>query len=322
MKSPNQTKNSVSVIGAGIIGLTSAIALQEAGFRVKIFADKKFDQTLSNKVGAVWFPYSIEPKIKTDRWAGVSYARYLKESSFAKGVSMIPFLNAYNDLKEEEWVKHLPPGTVREATEKELPKGMEKGLIAEVPLAEPPLYLPYLFEKFIDVGGEFELRTFDSLEEMNQLGSFVINCTGLGARALCKDKDLHPMRGQILRTEKMGVSSFADPTKKGALSYIINRSQDAVIGGTDYDNDWNENEDARDTDLILNRLKAFGVSTPPKVLEILVGLRPKRSAVRFQFDPQYPRIFHNYGHGGAGFTVAWGCALELAEELRKKVSFQ
>lgn len=326
MKSPTSTSSkpseikSATIIGSGIIGLTSAIALQEAGFQVKIFAKEIFGHTLSHKVGAVWFPYSIEPKKKTDRWAAVSYARYQEESAYAEGVSMIPFLNSYKDLSEEEWVKQLPPGTVREASFSELPTGMEKGLIADVPLAEPPRYLPYLFRKFLDNGGEFELKVFKTLKDLASVDEWVINCTGLGAMELCGDQDLHPMRGQILRTEKMNIPSFADPIRKGALTYIINRSQDSIIGGTDYEDDWNEEEDPNDTQLILGRLKSFGIQSSPQVIETLVGLRPKRKAVRFEFDEQFPRIFHNYGHGGAGFTVAWGCALELAEILHHKTS--
>ncbi|GMQ30453.1 FAD-dependent oxidoreductase [Algoriphagus confluentis] len=306
---------SVSVIGSGIIGLTAAIALQEAGFTVRLLAKEKFHLTLSHKVGAVWFPYTIEPRKKVDRWAAVSYERYQKESAYASGVSMISFLNAYKDLKEEEWVRQLPIGTVREASRDELPKGMEKGLIADVPLTEPPLYLPYLFGKFLESGGEFEQKTFENLAQLENLGGLVVNCTGLGAKDLCQDEDLQPMRGQILRAEKLDIPSFADPTRKGALSYIIKRSQDSIIGGTDYDQDWNEKEDPEDTSKILSRLRGFGIAEPPKILETLVGLRPKRSSVRFEFDRDFPHIFHNYGHGGAGFTVAWGCALELAEIL-------
>ena len=84
-------KEPINVIGSGIIGLTSAIALQEAGFRVKLYAKEKFVHTLSHKVGAVWFPYTIEPKKKTDQWAAISYERYKEESAYAEGVSMIPF---------------------------------------------------------------------------------------------------------------------------------------------------------------------------------------------------------------------------------------
>ncbi|MDX5338758.1 MAG: FAD-binding oxidoreductase [Cyclobacteriaceae bacterium] len=309
----------ITVVGSGIIGLSSAIALQESGFRVHLVTKELWPFTLSAKVGAVWFPYAIEPLEKSSIWAAVSYHRYAAESGKAEGLSFIPFLNAYKNEKNEEWVNQLPPGTVRKAAPEELPKGMEKAFIAEVPLVEPRLYLPYLFEKFISKDGTLEQINISNLSELANLDAWVINCTGLGARAICRDEDLHPMRGQILRTEKLTISSFAEPTKKGALTYVINRSQDTVIGGTDYDQDWNEQEDPEDTVKILSRLQGFGISQQPKILETLVGLRPKRSAVRFEFDPVFPNVFHNYGHGGAGFTVAWGCALDLAEIFKAKL---
>lgn len=109
---------------------------------------------------------------------------------------------------------HLPPKTVRETTASELPKGMEKGLIADVPLTKPPLYLPYLFDQFLNQGGGFELRTFSSLEELASLDTLVVNCTGLGAKTLCQYEDFRPMQGQILQAKKLNIHSFADPTKK------------------------------------------------------------------------------------------------------------
>ena len=88
-----------------------------------------------------------------------------------------------------------------------------------------------------------------------------------------------------------------------------------MSGGTDYEQEWKENADPADTEKIMNRLAESGMSPNPKVLEVIVGLRPARSQVRFEFDPAYPNVFHNYGHGGAGFTVAWGCAMEMATLL-------
>src|SRR5690606_32626349 len=131
------------------------------------------------------------------------------------------------------------------------------------------------------------------------LDEIVINCTGLGAKGICNDKDLHPMRGQILRCKKMSLPSFVNSTLKGSLSYIIQRSHDSIIGGTDYENDWNEEVDPTDTTLILNRLKALDLEIKnPQIEEVLVGLRPRRRCVRFEFDPEFANVFHNYGHGG------------------------
>jgi D-amino-acid oxidase len=309
---------SVTVVGSGIIGLTSAIALQEAGFQVKIIAKESFEYSLSNKVGAIWFPFEIAPKEKTNTWATQSYTRYLKDLNSTSGVSVIPFINAYTADSNTDWKEQLPKGKVREATKEELPKGMDQALYAEVPLVEPGMYLPYLFNQFLAKGGQFQIDLISSLVEMTKLNDLVVNCTGLGAKEICQDPELYPIRGQILRCEKLEEVSFADPTNKGALRYIINRSNDTIIGGTDYENDWNPEINPDDTALILKRIKDSGILQSPKILEELVGLRPKRTAVRFEFDQDFPSIFHNYGHGGAGYTVAWGCALELVEILKKE----
>lgn len=311
----------VLVVGCGIVGLTTAIKLQEKGFKVKIIAEEPYNKTLSSKVAAIWFPFEIYPKEKVNKWSALTYKEYQVDEKEDNGVSFIPFITAYNNESNIDWIHQLPKGTVREASPEELPQGIEKAYISIVPLAEPPLYLPYLFNRFIDNGGTFTNQKIKSLKELTSLNTWVVNCTGLGAKELCNDEDLQPMRGQILRCAKMHIPSFADSTHKGALTYVVNRSEDCIIGGTDYENDWNTNVEPSDTNLIKKRLLQSGLSKEtPKIIEEVVGLRPKRSAVRFDFDENFPYIFHNYGHGGAGFTVAWGCAIELAEifELKTK----
>lgn len=310
---------SITVLGCGIVGLTSALKLQEKGFRVTIIAKESHEKTLSNKVGAIWFPFEIQPKEKANKWASWAYTEYLNDVKAENGVSFIPFMTSYDKESNTDWTQQIPTGAVRKAKPSELPKGIETAYISTVPLAEPRVYLPYLFSRFLAAGGIFKEQLISSLQEAVTLDEFIVNCTGLGAKELCQDADLSPMRGQILRCEKMGVPSCAESNKKGALSYVINRSEDCVIGGTDYENDWNTEVEESDTKVIISRLLELGLSPKaPKIIEEIVGLRPKRSAVRFEFDTDFPTIFHNYGHGGAGFTVAWGCAIELAEGLAQK----
>ncbi|ASW74350.1 amino acid oxidase [Chryseobacterium piperi] len=304
----------VTVVGCGIIGLTSAIALQERGWKVRLLAKERFEDTLSQKVGAIWFPFAINPIEDANRWGSRSYQRYLQEQLPDNGVSFIPFTVVYNTSSDTSWTQKLPEGSVRDAVEKELPLGAETAYVATVPLAEPWLYLPNLFERFLANGGMFEKLEIDTLKQLSELDAYVVNCTGLGAKSICQDEELLPMRGQILRTEQFDVHSCVNSTRNNALSYVIRRSTDCIIGGTDYLNDWNMETDDHDTNLILTRFHEAGISMEnPVILEKVVGLRPKRHEVRFTFDPQYPNVFHNYGHGGSGFTVAWGCALELAE---------
>jgi D-amino-acid oxidase len=315
----HEVMKSVTVIGCGVIGLTTAIKLQEKDFKVTIITKESVNSTLSSKVGAIWFPFEIHPKDKANKWSAVTYKEYQVEEKQGKDVSFIPFITAFNNESNIDWTYQLPKGSVRKALPKELPKGIDTAYISIVPLAEPHLYLPYLFHRFIDNGGILEKRKITSLHEASTLNNYIINCTGLGAKELCNDEDLQPMRGQILRCRKMDIPSCADSTKKGALSYVIKRSNDCIIGGTDYENDWNTKVEKSDTKLIIKRILQGGLSQEaPEVIEEIVGLRPKRSCVRFEFDKNIPNIFHNYGHGGAGFTVCWGCAIELAEILDLK----
>ena len=310
---------SVTVLGCGIVGLTTSLKLQEKGFDVTIISKEHFNKTLSSKVGAIWFPFEIHPKEKANKWATLAYKEYQLDVKEGNGVSFIPFITSYNNESNTDWTKQLPNGTVRKAFASELPKGIKTAHVSIVPLAEPLSYLPYLFKCFLENGGIYKEQKIENLKEASTLDILVVNCTGLGAKELCNDTDLQPMRGQILRCKKMDIPSCADSIKKGALSYVISRSHDCVIGGTDYENDWNTNIEKKDTELILNRIINGGLSqNTPEVLEEIVGLRPKRSAVRFEFDENYSNIFHNYGHGGAGFTVAWGCAIELAELFASK----
>ncbi len=309
--------NKVTVVGSGIVGLTTAICLQEKGFQVRIVAKDPHQNTLSHQVGAIWFPFEVQPAKKAHRWAALAYERYLKEQTLDCGVSFIPFISAYTPESDNSWINQLPAGTVRELKPEELPAAIQQAHEAMVPLAEPHKYLPYLFNRFIENGGSFEQCIIHSMEELSQLDSQVINCTGLGAKALCQDEDLHPMRGQILRCEKMNNPAIVNSTNRGSLSYCIVRSEDCIIGGTDYENDWNRHIDPSDTQMILDRFNSFGFEQTPVILEEIVALRPRRSAVRFEFDAHFTNVFHNYGHGGAGFTVAWGCAEELSEILSK-----
>jgi D-amino-acid oxidase len=54
----------------------------------------------------------------------------------------------------------------------------------------------------------------------------------------------------------------------------------------------------------------------PPVLAERVGLRPfRKSGVRLERDQLRDgrAVIHNYGHGGGGFTLSWGCAREVLE---------
>ena len=69
----------------------------------------------------------------------------------------------------------------------------------------------------------------------------------------------------------------------------------------------------------LYRLARAGLSVPreARVITERVGLRPCRPEVRLEAEtlPGGRVLWHNYGHGGAGVTLSWGCARELTAAL-------
>jgi len=308
----------ITVVGSGIIGLTTAISLQKVGFQVAIITKELYNNTLSSIVGAIWFPYSVEPIQKANQWAATAFHHYEAEVGKAEGVSMLPFKVLSVPGQDNSWVDHLPKENITKSSE-DLPLGYNEAITAMVPLIEPPLYLPYLVELFTQNGGTIKQLTITSLEELKALNNVVVNCTGLGAKEICNDEHLFAMRGQILQAEKLDHDPIVSQAVKGELSYLINRSQDSIIGGTDYDHDYNLNPEEADTNLIIDRIKKLGVTSEIKLKNILVGLRPKRYSIRCEQDEKQANIYHNYGHGGAGFTVAWGCAEHIATLINKSL---
>ncbi len=103
--------------------------------------------------------------------------------------------------------------------------------------------------------------------------------------------------------------------------YIIPRRDCVVLGGSAEPHNYNLQIDDALTQAIFDRTQ----KVDPKIkksnlVKVETGLRPYRSEIRLE-KAQNRNIIHNYGHGGSGFTVSWGCAqkvLEIIEVLKSK----
>jgi D-amino-acid oxidase len=313
------TNREIRVLGGGISGLTTAYCLLEAGYPVQIWSKEFYDQTTSAVAAAVWFPYAAEPMEKVSQWSYQTYEFLVGLASVkGSGVRMIDFMVLSEEGRKDEWRTSLPAAAVRTAQARELPASYNKGYIAHVPLADTSLYLPYLFKQVQQRGGQFTRALVSRPEELLEEGVITINCTGLGSGLLFNDTELYPIRGQVLSIpKKFDTLSMVDSMHTGQLAYIIEREADYILGGTDYAYDYDERERAADIDQILDRCaKLQPAIGHPENYTVKVGLRPKRSAIRCEWDTRWP-IIHNYGHGGAGYTVSWGCALEVKRLLEK-----
>jgi D-amino-acid oxidase len=205
----------------------------------------------------------------------------------------------------------LPPG--------ELPPGYASGHRVTLPRIEMPVYLAWLEGRFLAGGGALEPRALRSLDEALAASPLVVNCSGLGARELAGDPSMHPIRGQVVRVENPGIERFWLDESEGEVTYVIPRTRDVVLGGTAEEGARELAPDPEVARRIVERCAALEPRLAgARVLGHAVGLRPGRPAVRLerQLLAGGARCIHNYGHGGSGVTISWGCADEVVALAR------
>ena len=182
------------------------------------------------------------------------------------------------------------------------------------PLTDTTIYLDYLATRFRKAGGEIHANVrFEKLEDVDAQFDLVVNCAGIGARKLLQDFDLEPHRGQVAIVPRIEGLSTAIVCDDEPLMYAIPRTNDCVFGGTNELSD-NLAADPTTTARIVTECSRVLNTEKPRVLAERVGLRPfRKSGVRIERGrlADGRTVIHNYGHGGAGFTLSWGCAREV-----------
>ena len=146
----------------------------------------------------------------------------------------------------------------------------------------------------------------------------VVNCTGLDSGKLLDDKEVYPIRGQVLRV-KSDIKEMHLDQQIPTLAYIVPRSNDMILGGVAQRDNWDISSKSEDSEFILKKCSEILPDLADiEIIEELVGLRPGRTSVRLDKEIISGRpLIHNYGHGGSGVTLSWGCAdsvVELANE--------
>jgi D-amino-acid oxidase len=318
----------VAIIGAGVSGLTCGVVFVERGYRTAIFAKDIGQQTTSSVAAAVWFPYHVEPAERVIPLALETYRVLLDLTPFSEsGVAIIEsrqFLRT-GEIEIPDWAIPLgarPLSSVATGLRPVLDRAQrggysfKSGFSLRVPLMDTTIYLDYLAARFRKAGGEIHANVrFKKLEDVDAKFDLVIDCAGIGARELVNDPDLEPHRGQVAIVPKIESLSAAIVCDDAPLMYAIPRANDCVFGGTNEVSD-NLTVDSETTSRILAECGRVLNIDKPTVLAERVGLRPfRRSGVRLERDrlANGRTVIHNYGHGGAGFTLSWGCAREVLE---------
>lgn len=318
MTASGQPANIV-VVGAGIIGLTTAHALAEAGHAVVLQSAAFTPHTTSDVAAAIWFPFAAEPRDRLLAWSRSTYAAFeVAHQQNVPGVSFCEMKDLYDKQVEEPWWASAVPAW-RRCNADELPADYKDGFAAQVPLVESSRYLEYLHGQLGKLGVVQRPGFVHRLADLE--ADVVVNCTGLGARSLCGDERVTPIRGVVVRTEVAPFNySLADDEGPNALAYIVPRSDDCVLGGyAHYGSGVLEVQEHEADDIIRRCARLHPAVADLAVKEVVVGLRPGRSSVRVEADPADDRVVHNYGHGGSGFTVCWGCAAEVVDLVAGRI---
>ena len=337
----------VTVLGAGVIGLATALELAKEGYGVQVLADQFGEHSTSGVAGAIWFPYRIgnDPDERTYRWARDTYLSLLelgKDSPNTGVMTPLPLYYFGDDgpadrSKKPDWARGIPGEAVEWVKTRKLPDLLQRYVKVRssecksdgawrlaAPIVHPERHLAWLRSQ---LGDRIDLvPTVTDLSTIT--GDFVINCTGRRARSLVPDTNLKPVFGQIVVTRDKSFPrsfAFADARETKELIYLIPRGGDVVLGGFDLeleDTDatpWTSLEsppsDGKYSGEILSRFEALGLKRP-KEYSALAEWRP-RHVLRVRVERK-GRVIHNYGHGGAGFTLAYGCAKEILRELQKE----
>lgn len=281
------------VLGAGVIGLTTAVRLLERGHRVLVRAEARTPHTTSDHASALFYAYAHGRDARTDAWLRVS------EESFRR-LAMEP-----------------GPGVSRTRIEDAAPdpaRGPRYGDEPTTFLIDMPRYLAWLEARVLALGGRFDARRVTSLLELLGEADVVVNCTGLGARDLVADPELASSRGRTLVVENFGrdvpLLDLADESRPPL--YVVPRGDVLIVGGTNEPHaEDTEPDEAAERAMLARAAAADPRLARARILERRAALRPARTSVRVERELVAGlRVVHHYGHGGAGVTLSWGSAEE------------
>lgn len=307
------------VVGAGVVGLTTAIALAEAGLATRVRAAAPPGQTTSFVAGAIWGPVRSSNSPRVHQWARTGLAVLSDLASDPRAaIRQVSGVEVATDLRRPpEWISILPSS--RLLAPAEVPDGFASGWRYTAPIVTMPVYLDYLVERLTAAGAAIDIgEPVTSLRSLD--APLIVNCTGIGARDLVPDPAVVPLRGQVVIVSNPGIADFFRHPSDGVDStYIFPHGDVVLLGGTSEEGAW----DLAPRPSVTMRILRDCAAVDPRlrgaqVLAERVGLRPYRPDVRLEAEALDDGrvLWHNYGHGGAGVTLAWGCAREIASAVR------
>jgi D-amino-acid oxidase len=285
----------ITVAGAGIIGLSCAYRLAGAGHEVTVVAAAGPGESTSAVAGGVLYPPVRRPDKRIARWTAETLAVLRAQEApgvrFRRGRVLLA-----SGEPEPQWLPAMID-PVRDGGH----------LVFTTALVDTPVYLDWLLAQVVSLGVRVEYRSLTSLSDLGP----VVNAAGLGAGRLAGDGSMVPVGGQVVHLSDPGLTEFVVDETGPGVTYVIPHGGHVVCGGTEEPGRGDvEPNPGVTADIVRRSRELVPALAGAEVLRSAVGLRPFRPVVRLERKGD---VVHCYGHGGAGITLAWGCAADVAE---------
>ena len=227
----------VAVIGAGVMGLSTARLVQEAGFPVTLYAKALPPDTTSNIAGGQFHPFghyrndSVTPEWRAQFTAALDYSwrRFQIMVGDDYGIRWLPTYAETGGGTEQQLLPTFPPNN-RLLRPDEHPFPVPALARYDTLYVEVGRYLRQMIRDVELAGGRIAIRDFATPADIAALPErLVFNCTGLGARALFGDQELRPARGQLAILLPQPEIRYAFT---GDAGYMFPRADGILLGGT------------------------------------------------------------------------------------------
>jgi glycine/D-amino acid oxidase-like deaminating enzyme len=251
----------VAVLGSGVVGLSTARLVQEAGFPVTIYTAALPPETTSNIAGGQFHPaYAFNEDALTSEFTGqfnraldYSWRRFQIMVGEEYGIRWLPTY-VETDSPEAKLIAAFPPIN-RMLSPAEHPFPWASALRYDTMYVETGRYLRQMIRDVQVAGGKIEVRKFAAPADIAALPeALVFNCTGLGSRDLFNDQELHPARGQLAILEPQPEVRYAFT---GGPGYMFPRPDGIILGGTFELDQWDTTPEPQTIARIVARHKAF-----------------------------------------------------------------